>query len=36
MGDERPSDALQPAAKKRAGQGGRDRDDPDDDVPVSV
>ncbi|GIM04157.1 hypothetical protein Vretimale_8760 [Volvox reticuliferus] len=32
MGDERPSDALQPAAKKRAG-GARDRDDLDDDTP---
>ncbi|GIL55743.1 hypothetical protein Vafri_11276 [Volvox africanus] len=32
MGDERPSDAMQPAAKKRAG-GARDRDDLDDDAP---
>ncbi|GLI65358.1 hypothetical protein VaNZ11_008908 [Volvox africanus] len=32
MGDERPTDALQPAAKKRAG-GARDRDDLDDDAP---
>lgn len=35
MSDERPSDALQPAPKKRMGEGQGRREDPEDDGPVS-